>query len=213
MPLPTPSDLRLTRAVRRYVTPGSGEVRRYLQLMGGFMMLPDRELIRFGRSLARDARRITDKDLQRLLAFEWRSRMTAGWLIGLDRRTRFREQLGSMLLESPLGYASDGYCFALARFGEERDAELLTACLDRRPPRVDDRHQWGDAIGALGHLDELRGAAHAARFVVQGGAVDETDLAYLSAYMTEKCAFGESCMAGTIEEWLPRRQLFFERWP
>ncbi|NUW30892.1 hypothetical protein HTZ77_05600 [Nonomuraea sp. SMC257] len=185
--------------------------------MGGFMMLPDRELIRFGRSLARDARRISDKDLQRLLAFEWRSRMTAAWLIGLDRRARFREQLGRVLLESPLGHASHGYCFALARFGEERDVDLLTAYLDRRPPRVDNPHEWGDAISALGYLDELRGTDHAARFVARGGAGEEsaadgTDLAERSAYMAERCAFAESCMTGTVEEWLPRRRLFLDRW-
>ncbi|MGW4469721.1 DUF6000 family protein [Nonomuraea sp. NPDC004354] len=215
--LPPLSELKRIAVVRRYVGVKTGEYPRYLHLMGSFMNLPDRKLIRFGRSLARHARHITDDDLDRLLAFEWRSRMTAAWLIGLDRRTRFRERLGSLLLESEMVYAGGAYCFALARFAEEQDAALLVAYLDRYLPQLDCRYDQDDAMGALLHLDERHGTSHAARFLAPGGlwessAVREVDPAEEKAYMDELCAFAESCMTGTVKKWLPRRRLFMERW-
>ncbi|MFD1939613.1 DUF6000 family protein, partial [Nonomuraea mangrovi] len=75
-------------------------------------------------------------------------------MIGLDRRTRFRERLGTLLLESEMVYAGGAYCFALARFAEEQDAALLTAYLDRYLPQLDCRYDQNDAMGALLHLDE-----------------------------------------------------------
>lgn len=62
----------------------------------------------------------------------------------MDRRTQSREQLGELLVHSELVYAGQGYCFALARFGEERDAEILTAYLDRWLRETSCRYnQWG----------------------------------------------------------------------
>jgi hypothetical protein len=190
---------------------------RYLRLMGGFMILPDRQLVRFGRSLARAARRISDEDLEALLSFEWRSRLTAAWLIGLDRRTQFRERLGQMLLASETVYAGDGYCFALARFGEERDAELLVAYLDHYLPRLDCEYDQDDAMGALLHLDEHLGTNHAATFLVSGGlweasAMHARDPARAAAWTEEICVFADACMSGTLAQWLPRRRAFMERW-
>lgn len=56
---------------------------------------PDRDQLEAG--LARDAREITDADLCKLLQLDWRPRLTAAWLIALDRRTRFRDQLAELL--------------------------------------------------------------------------------------------------------------------
>ncbi|MER7506223.1 DUF6000 family protein [Nonomuraea pusilla] len=217
--LPLPPDPKRALMVRRYVTPGRGDVRRYLKLMsGGFMVLPDKELVRFARSLARDARRISDGDLDLLLAGEWRSRLTAAWLIGLDRRTRFRERLGRLLLDSDLVYAGDAYCFALARFGEDQDVEILTAYLERYLPRLDCSYDQNSAIGALLHLDERGGTGHAARFLVPGGlwersAMHEIDPYEEKQYMDERCAFADACMSGAVEQWLPRGRRFAEqRW-
>ncbi|MEU7899989.1 DUF6000 family protein [Nonomuraea sp. NPDC049152] len=211
--LPTLSELRQIAVARRYVSAGRGEVRRYLQLMGAFMELPDRQLVRFGRSLARHARRITDDDLEMLLAFDWRSRLTAAWLIGLDRRTQFRERLGTLLLESEMVYAGGGYCFALARFAEDSDAAILIAYLDRYLPRLDCYYDQHDAMGALLRLDERLGTDHAARFLVPDGlwersAMREQDPHEQKLFMAEMCAFAESCMTGTVNEWLPRERLF-----
>ncbi|GAA2370961.1 hypothetical protein GCM10010404_27640 [Nonomuraea africana] len=217
MRLPIPPDLKLIAVVRRYVSSGKGEVRRYLKLLGGgFMMLPEPDLVWFARSLAKDARRITDDDLELLLESEWRARLTAAWLIGLDRRTQFRERLGKMLLDSELVYSGQGYCFALARFGEDRDATLLTAYLDRYLPRLDCHYDQDDAIGALLHLDERRGTDHAARFLVPGGLWERSSMrtanpAEQKLYMDEWCAFADSCMTDTIDQWLPQRRRFLDR--
>ncbi|MFI6790919.1 DUF6000 family protein [Nonomuraea sp. NPDC050383] len=213
--LPTLSELKQVAVVRRYVGAKTGGRPRSMHLMGSFMMLPDRKLIRFGRLLARDARRITDDGLEMLLDFEWRSRSTAAWLIGLDRRTRFRERLGTLLLESEMVYVGGAYCFALARFAEEQDAALLGAYLDRYLPQLDCRYDQDDAMGALLHLDERRGTNYAARFLAPGGlwessATREVDPAEKKAYMDELCAFAESCMTGAVNEWLPRRRRFLD---
>jgi len=67
----------------------------------------------------------SDRELATLLDSEWRSRLTASWLIGLDRREQFRAKIGEQLLSSELTYAGQGYCLALARFATTADAELL----------------------------------------------------------------------------------------
>ncbi|MEU8403164.1 DUF6000 family protein [Nonomuraea sp. NPDC048892] len=217
MRLPLSPDLRQMLLGRRYVAKGRGPVRRYLLLHGsGFMvLLPDRQLVRFGRSLARDARRITDHDLKLLLDYEWRSGLTAAWLIGMDRRTRFRDQLGGMLMESQGSYAADGYCFALARFGADEDAAILSAYLGRYFARPYHDHHQTDAMGALLHLDAQRGTDHAARFLVPDGPwarspMRDGDPAEQKLYMDERCAFADACMSGRPKQWLPRRRRFMD---
>jgi hypothetical protein len=217
MRLPLPLHVREGLVVRRYVATGRGSVRRYLRLLGGFVFLmSDRQVVRFGRSLARDARRIADSDLEMLLESEWRCRLTAAWLIGLDRRTRFRERLGALLLESEYPYAGEGYCFALARFGEERDAEILTAYLDRWLPEDTCDYNQGDAMGALLHLDELHSADRATRFLAAGGlwensAVADQDPAAAKAHMELLLGFAACCMTGRPEQWLAHRRRYVDQ--
>ncbi|MFI6297768.1 DUF6000 family protein [Nonomuraea sp. NPDC050790] len=55
------------------------------------------------------------------------------------------------ILESKLVHAGAGYCFALARFAEPRDVEILTAYLDHYLPRLDCHY-------ALLHRRPRRGA-------------------------------------------------------
>lgn len=167
------------RAIRRYVAPGWGPTKRYMMLLGGnFLRLGPRKRARFLHSLARAAKRVTDEELNTLLDSEWRSRITAAWLIGFDRRVRFRDRLGELLLASELVYAGQGYCFALARFGEAGDADLLTAYLNRYLPRIDCRYDQQWAIGALLHIDEKLQTEHAVQFI-------ETDLWRRSAMKKE----------------------------
>lgn len=215
MRLPLTTDLREALTVRRYVAKGRGPVRRYLMLGGGFLvMLSDRQVVRFGRSLARDARRITDRDLEFLLGFEWRSSFTAAWLVGLGQRTHFRDRLGELLMQGRSSHSGAGYCFALARFGEDDDAEILTAYLDRYLSQPDCEDAQASAIGALLHLDDRRGTDHAARFLGElwaGSAVREQDPIEQKQYMDELCAFADSCMTGRLKEWLPRRRRFVDQ--
>ncbi|WP_127938245.1 DUF6000 family protein [Nonomuraea polychroma] len=212
MRLPIPPDDQMMALAKRYVSPGMGNVRRYLKLLhGNFLTLPTPAFLWFARSLARDARNIADDDLRVLLDSEWRARLTAAWLIGMDRRTQFREELGELLLESELLYAGQGYCFALARFGEERDAEILTAYLDRWLPETSWPYNQDDAMGALLYLDELHSAERSARFLIPGGlwqssAVADVDPAGQKEYIGLICEFAASCMSGNLARWLPKRR-------
>ncbi|MFC5183620.1 DUF6000 family protein [Actinomadura harenae] len=148
------------KAIQRYVN-ARGLKPRYLKLIGGRFEAWDR---RFRNALLRDARKISNPDLDRLLSCGWRPRLTAAWLIGIDRRERYRSVLGDLLLESAGPYAGQGYCFALARFGQSEDADILAAYLDRYLPQTDCFYDQGPAIGALLHLDERRGTHRADRF-------------------------------------------------
>ncbi|MDQ0376274.1 DUF6000 family protein [Amycolatopsis thermophila] len=159
-------DPELGRVVNRYVTPGG----RYKKLSyRKLMRMAPEERLRFGRAFAEDARLVTDDELRNLLDYEWRARRTAAWLIGLDRRTRFREQLGELLLASEMAYAGKAYCFALARFGTEEDAQVLIAYLGHYLPQVDLSYDQADALGALQFIDAKIGTHHAARFLQEGG--------------------------------------------
>jgi hypothetical protein len=154
--------------VDRYVTSD----RRYLNLLHGNVlhMMDHKERVSFGHALAGDAAQITDGELEQLLAHEWRSQLTAAWLVGFALRDSHRDRIGELLLASRVSYAGQGFCFALARFGTRQDAQLLIDYLDRYLPRLDlfyDQH-W--AMGALLHLDEWLGTDHANRFLDDGGA-------------------------------------------
>ena len=75
-------------------------------------------------------RETTDEELEILLESEWRSGLTASWLIGFDRR-HFRDTLGDLSLASQLCFAVQGHCFAHARLGTDEDAQHLTVYLAR----------------------------------------------------------------------------------
>lgn len=165
-----PDDPESRALVHRYVVWSAGR-RRYMKLRGvNALRETGADRGSFETALTDDARQITDADLDRLLEFEWRARLTAAWLIGLDRRTRFRPVLGDLLLNSELVYCGQGYCFALARFGQPEDADILTTYLDRYLPRTDCPYDQEWAIGALLHLDERLGTDHAERFLAPSGA-------------------------------------------
>ncbi len=171
-----------------------------MKLLGGHLLDwdgPDRTT--FMRDMGRDAQQITDHELSTLLDSEWRSRLTAAWLIGLDRRTQFRDRIGALLLESHLVYAGRGYCLALARFGTAADTDLLCAYLDRYLPRTDLEYDQHWAIGALLHLDERLGSHHADRFLTPGGlweksATSRYDPAERHHHLAGLCAFADECM-------------------
>lgn len=108
-------------------------------------------------------------EIEALLGYEWRSRLTAAWMLGITRRAEWRGRLADLLLVSELTYAGRGYCFALARFGENEDAEILVSYLRHYLPRLQSRYDQGDALGALLRFDAQLGTDHAEQFVVPGG--------------------------------------------
>lgn len=115
---------------------------------------------------------ITAAELEALFAYEWRSRVTAAWLVGVGRRTSFRERIGGLLLDSEVCYSGKGHCFALARLGTQANVEILTAYLDRYLPRTDLRYDQPEALGALLRLDAQLGTHHADRFTEPDGLRD-----------------------------------------
>jgi Family of unknown function (DUF6000) len=201
--LPVPGNTELTAAVRRYVTPATGRLPRYLQLLhGNFVALDARKRRRFLSRLARSARQVSDRELAALLENGWRSRLTASWLIGLDTREQFRDRIGELLLDSEAAYAGQGYCLALARFATPADASLLAAYLATYLPQPDKRYDQDWALGALLHIDAALGTDHAAPFLTDGGLwqqwrTTEESPAELRAWIEQLCTVADECMHKT----------------
>ena len=165
-----PDDVELMTAIRRYVTPRTGTAARYLKLLNGnFMAMDEAGRTPFLQHLAASARQASDHDLAVLLDSDWRCRLTASWLIALDRRQQFRQRIGELLMASELTYAGQGYCMTLARFATAADAELLATYLDTYLPQPDRRYDQHWALGALLYLDEQLTANRADRFLIDGG--------------------------------------------
>ncbi|MFF4454675.1 DUF6000 family protein [Streptomyces goshikiensis] len=173
MPSQHPEETGYGYVIERYVTRMYAGLPRYLELNSARVLRPGwPHAKRFARHLIRDAA-ITDAELEALLSYEWRSRLTAAWLIGVDRRESFRERIGDLLLASEVCYSGGAYCFALARFGTHADAEILTAYLDRYLPRTDLHYDQPEALGALLHLDARLGTHHADHFTEPDGLWDD----------------------------------------
>ena len=195
-----PDDAELMTAIRRYVTPPTGTVARYLRLLNGnFMAMDEAGRTPFLQQLAASARHASDHDLAVLLGSDWRCRLTASWLIALDRREQFRQRIGGLLLASERPYEGQGYCLALARFATAADADLLAAYLDSYLPQPDKRYDQHWALGALLHLDEQLAAGRASRFLADGGLWQQwrrTEMtpAQLRELMRQLCSAADRAM-------------------
>ncbi|WP_431992647.1 DUF6000 family protein [Streptomyces albogriseolus] len=173
-PFQHPEEVGYGYVIERYAARKDSGLARYLVLKSGRFLRPEwPHGERFAHHLIDDAATITDAELEALLGYEWRSRLTAAWLIGVDRRERFRERIGGLLLASEVCFSGSAYCFALARFGTHADAEILTAYLDRYLPRADLRYDQPAALGALLRLDAHLGTRHADRFTQPDGLWDQ----------------------------------------
>lgn len=174
MPFQHPEEVGYGHVIERYAARKDSGRARYLVLKSGRFLRPEwPHGESFAHHLIDDAATITDAELEALLGYEWRSRLTAAWLIGVDRRDRCRERIGDLLLASEVCFSGSAYCFALARFGTHADAEILTAYLDRYLPRTDLRYDQHAALGALLRLDAHLGTHHADRFTRPDGLWDQ----------------------------------------
>ncbi|MEU2063007.1 DUF6000 family protein [Streptomyces sp. NPDC013455] len=173
MPFQHPEEIGYGYVIERYVKRKDSDHPRYRELRSGRVLRPGwPHAKRFARHLIDDAATISDAELEALLGYEWRSRFTAAWLIGVGRRDTFRERIGDLLLASEFCFSGSAYCFALARFGTHADAEILTAYLDHYLPRTDLRYDQPAALGALLRLDAHLGTRHADRFTEPDGLWD-----------------------------------------
>jgi hypothetical protein len=104
--------------------------------------------------LAGAAKAISDEEIDCLLAErEWRGRLTAAWLAGLSRRSKFVAPIVGLLMASELVYAGQGYCVALGLIGNDECVGGLRSYLRKYLPlngRFYDQH-W--ALGALAHIE------------------------------------------------------------
>ncbi len=173
MPFQHPEEIGYGYVIERYAARKDSGHARYLVLKSGRFLRPEwPHAEHFARHLIDDSATITDVELEALLGYEWRSRLTAAWLIGVGRRATFRERIGGLLLASEFCFSGGAYCFALARFGTHADAEILTAYLDRYLPCTDLRYDQPAALGALLRLDAHLGTHHADRFTQPDGLWD-----------------------------------------
>lgn len=174
MPFQHPEEIGYGNVIERYAARKDSGPARYLVLKSGRFLRPEwPHAERFVRHLIDDSATITDAELEALLGYEWRSRLTAAWLIGIGRRATFRERIGDLLMASEVCFSGSAYCFALARFGTHADAEILTAYLDHYLPRTDLRYDQPAALGALLRLDAHLGTGHADRFTQPDGPWDQ----------------------------------------
>ncbi|MEU8708462.1 DUF6000 family protein [Streptomyces sp. NPDC048565] len=159
--------------MERYAARKDSGHARYLVLRSDRFLRPEwPHAERFAHHLIDDSATVTDAELEALLGYEWRSRLTAAWLIGVGRRTTFRERIGDLLMASEFCFSGSAYCFALARFGTHADAEILTAYLDHYLPLTELRYDQPAALGALLRLDARLGTDHADRFTQPDGLWD-----------------------------------------
>lgn len=156
--LPVGDDAELIAAVDRYVMPEQ----RYLELLhANFWRRPESERRAFLANLKADAVSISDSDLAALLGSEWRSRLTASWLIAAGKRSVFVPRLGDLLLASDLVYQGQGFCVALAAVADATSAQLLVGYLRRWLPQVECRYDQEWAMAALVVIDERADSSNA----------------------------------------------------
>lgn len=195
MRVPQPDDPELLEAVNKYVmVPEGAKPKRYMKLLGGnFVGLPPSERPTFLRLLVDAAEEVTDHELGVLLESDWRSRITAAWLIGVSRRSQFRPVLRELLLASTLVFAGQGYCFALARFGTAEDAEILVAYLNRYLPPPDRNYTQDWALGALQHIDATLSTRYAAQFTQPDGLWQHWATRYGADAIDQKARIDDLC--------------------
>jgi hypothetical protein len=104
---------------------------------------------------------------------EWRARLVGGWYAGLRGWRQFRDELGTLLVESRLCFAGQGYCAALACCADAASAEYLRRYLEVWLPQTDRDYDQHWALPALAWIDRRLGTQHAADYLAPGGLWDQ----------------------------------------
>ncbi|MGW0667156.1 DUF6000 family protein [Streptomyces sp. NPDC002746] len=158
----------LNAATYRYVLVDG----RHLELLHGNLRRQDpAPRTAFLRELIADSGRADDEEFTALLGIsaDWRERLVAAWMAGIDGRTRQRQRIGELLIDSSQTFAGQGYCFALACLATQADARILSDYLDTYLPRQDLTYDQDWAMGALLDIDTRLGSDHAGRFTAPDG--------------------------------------------
>ena len=144
----------------------------YLNFLHGnyAMLLHGEEQEKFVKSVKQAMTKIDDTTIAGLLDHRgWREKLTGAWFSGLTYRTKFREKIGSLLIESSSAFSGEGYCFALARFQDEKSAQLLEAYLDKWLLKLDCRYDQAWAMSALIWVDNQRASQFSKKYLEPSG--------------------------------------------
>lgn len=158
----------------RYCLPGN----RYKKLLSGSFMRAGREhALRFGAAMLVDGRRASAAELEHLLAGDWREVLTACWLIGFAKRFEFRAELHGRLQAGEVRRIGKGIAFALARFCERSDAQVLRNHLQDTLSDPRDRGDQPWFLGALMSIETRLGMSSSSDLLVPDGLWDRWSVA------------------------------------
>jgi len=156
----------------------------------------DREFIDKSKEALRS---ITPGVVERLFEhLDWRTRLTAAWFCGLKGWTQYTDRIGGLLVDSELVLAGRGYCFALARFGDEKSAAYLTRYLGKFLDQPDKAFEQETALAALIWLDGKNKTNHAVHFLKRGGPWEQFVLARAKKSGTRRIEVAHEAFAGMM---------------
>jgi Family of unknown function (DUF6000) len=138
-----------SEVVRRWVTP-----HHLLVLGANYLQASTDEQVLFNHWVATTLPALEQGVVQRLLQGYWREQLVGSWLCGLKGWHQFGPAIGDLLVASKMGFAGQGYCFALACFATEAGAAHLTQYLAKYLPRPDLAYDQEWAMPALLWIDE-----------------------------------------------------------
>ncbi|HET6252132.1 MAG TPA: DUF6000 family protein [Tepidisphaeraceae bacterium] len=117
------------------------------------------------------ALRIVDTDVvDRLFADRnWRARLMAAWYCGVKGWGQYSDRIADLLIPSRQCFAGQAYCFALARFGDDKSARHLCRYLDEYLPHPELRYDQHWAMPALMWIDSVRGTEYANPYLEVNG--------------------------------------------
>jgi hypothetical protein len=105
---------RLSPLERRFVQPFYRAFLHANYVQPGFATPAEQSALKVGATIA--AREARTEELAELLALgDWRPRLAAGYLVGIDRRHELLPLLARELAGARFGFAAQGYVFALVR--------------------------------------------------------------------------------------------------
>ena len=96
--------------------------------------------------------------------FDWRPRLVGAWMAALRPFPDLQDHIGRLLLRSDVCYAGSGYCLALTVFNTPSARDYLRSYLEYYLSQSDLFFEQGEAMAALGSLDELNGTHDVALF-------------------------------------------------
>ena len=124
-------------------------------LNGNFLQLEGAEKTNFVNSTKAALKSVTSNDIKELYhAIGWRENLVASWLAGLSRNEVFLSEIERLLIPSRTTFAGQMHCFACARFGSVRAAEVLVKYLRTYLPVGENQFDQLWAIGALHFVDK-----------------------------------------------------------